>query len=50
MIKDYKLYKPLILGGLMLFMACSAQPSNETTRFNIVENQADKRVDITVDG
>lgn len=50
MIKDYKLYKPLILGGVILFMACSAQPSNETTRFNIVENQADKRVDITIDG
>jgi len=50
MIKYYRKSKPLILGGLMLCMACSAQPSKETTRFNIVENEADKRVDITIDG
>ncbi len=50
MIKDNKMIKPLIFGGLMLFMSCSAQTPNDATRFNIVENQADKRVDITVDG
>lgn len=50
MIKNYKMIKPLIFGGLVLFMSCSAQTPNEATRFNIVENQADKRVDITVDG
>ncbi|HUH18526.1 PmoA family protein [Albibacterium sp.] len=42
--------KPLIFGGLILFNSCSAQTPNDATRFNIVENQADKRVDITVDG
>lgn len=50
MIKNNKMIKPLIFGGLILFMSCSAQTPNDATRFNIVENQADKRVDITVDG
>lgn len=50
MIKNNRMIKPLIFGGLILFMSCSAQTPNDATRFNIVENQADKRVDITVDG
>jgi len=50
MIRDYKIPGPVLIGGLMLLMACSAQPDNKTTRFNIVENTADKRIDITIDG
>ena len=50
MIKYLKMSNSIALGGLICFMSCTGQTTKEETRFNIVENAADKRVDITVDG
>lgn len=50
MIKNIQMSTTIMLGGLTLFMGCAGQSAKEQTHFQIVENAAEKRVDITFDG
>lgn len=47
---NFKIAIPQIIVGCMLLLVCTAQSNQKQTRFNIVENKADQRIDITIDG
>ena len=51
MIKNFKVSTSIFIVGLILTAGCNGQqPSKEQTRFNIVENADEKRVDVTIGG